>query len=334
MLNKVIPQYLDTIWSAVTDLKDDTKVGATQALTEVLASVNANQMTVADANLVSEETQHQIQTVIDLDWNSLSYADKRNLIQLAILKAEQADGIQANEQLTPDGIGYLLGDLIYQTAQPKSGEALTDLTVGSGNLLWTVDEVLRSHDVHLKRLGFDNNPEQLGLATVADELLHSDETDLYQADVIALPGEEIPPADLVIGDLPVGFYPVSLEQNFVTSPKDGKPFAHFLLIEQALKAAKESGWVYLIVPSNLFEGADASRILTYLASHAQLQAFLKFPTDFFKNQAASKAVLVIRHKGQAPEREVLMGQYPSLKDPQAFESFLQEIKGWVKLDKE
>jgi len=74
--------------------------------------------------------------------------------------------------------------------------------------------------------------------------------------------------------------------------------------------------------------------LKFLTQKAQLKAFLQLPAAFFKDPRAAKAILVLRKHGVGRHGEVLMGQYPPLKDIEALQKFLQDIKAWVKLDKE
>ncbi|MGO3316692.1 MAG: class I SAM-dependent methyltransferase, partial [Leuconostoc mesenteroides] len=71
----------------------------------------------------------------------------------------------------------------------------------------------------------------------------------------------------------------------------------------------------------------------FVTSRAQLKAFLQLPNEFFQEVRATKAILVLK-KQRTKNNEVLMGQYPSLKDLKSLQNFLQEIKAWVKLENE
>ena len=71
-----------------------------------------------------------------------------------------------------------------------------------------------------------------------------------------------------------------------------------------------------------------------LTAKAQIKAFLQLPNNFFQNQSAAKAILVIRKKQAENTGDILMGQYPPLKDVDNLKKFLQDIKAWVKLDRE
>ncbi|CAH1856461.1 class I SAM-dependent methyltransferase [Convivina intestini] len=332
MINSKIPAYFDSIFAVVEYYRTTYKVSLTAALVAVLEYLSDGQ---PKDNPLFQDTQGQnlSDKMGQIDWDSLDLTEKRNVLQLLLLKVKRADHADMNSQLTPDGIGYLLGDLAYQTAGAQSGDKILDMTVGSGNLLWTVDEVFEHHQVHLKRLGFDNDQVQLALAHVSDRLLHDDETDLYQADVLAVPEDEKIKAQLVISDLPVGYYPQTVPDKYEMRAVEGKSFAHFLLIEEAMNLVAADGWLYFLVPANILEGPEHEKLLKFLATKAQLKAFLKLPENYFLNEAAAKAILILRPKEANPKGEVLVGTYPSLKEPKAFEDFLQDIKSWVKLNR-
>ena len=50
---------------------------------------------------------------------------------------------------------------LLQTADLKSGDTILDMTVGAGNLLQTVNDVLKMNGLDVKRIGIDNDETQL-----------------------------------------------------------------------------------------------------------------------------------------------------------------------------
>ncbi|CAK8053510.1 class I SAM-dependent methyltransferase [Eupransor demetentiae] len=331
MINKDVTQYFDKVFEAIEAYQKAQNSTYHGAALMVLKDINAGEATAID----QEDVKQKIQAAVDLDWQKLDFSARRHVLQLILLKIDRMDKVEPNLQLTPDGIGYLLGDLIYQTADWTGQGSLLDLTVGTGNLLWTVEEVLLSHKLDPDRYGFDNSDEQLALATVSDDLLNEKPSDFYQADVLTVPKDEIPAADVVLADLPVGYYPGQPDGDYMTaSAEANKSFAHYVMIEKAFDLVQPKGWLYFIVPANLLDGEESQKMLKFITNRARLKAFMRLPADYFKNAAAAKAVLVLQPKEASQQGEVLMGQYPSLKDPKGFEEFLQEIKRWVKLEKE
>ncbi|WP_273751701.1 class I SAM-dependent methyltransferase [Leuconostoc mesenteroides] len=327
MTQEKIAQYFDALTSASQSLVKDTNTSYIDALIEILEDINS-QTVHREFDKPSNDVLQIIQSTIDMDWSLLSPAEKRKALQLAVLKANREDQTPANYQITPDGIGYLLADFINQTAGLRDNDTIIDMNVGSGNLLWTINEML---DVTVKRIGIDNDETQLALASATDEIINSDETTLYKEDTISI--EEAPKAKVVIADLPVGYYPLQPSDKFITRNQNGRSFVHHLLIEKSLDFVADDGWIYLLVPANVLNGDEAKKVLQFVTSRAQLKAFLQLPNEFFQDARAAKAILVLK-KQRTKNNEVLMGQYPSLKDLKSLQNFLQEIKAWVKLENE
>ncbi|WP_273752949.1 class I SAM-dependent methyltransferase [Leuconostoc mesenteroides] len=327
MTQEKIAQYFDALTSASQSLVKDTNTSYIDALIEILEDINS-QTVHREFDKPSNDVLQIIQSTIDMDWSLLSPAEKRKALQLAVLKANREDQTPANYQITPDGIGYLLADFINQTAGLRDNDTIIDMNVGSGNLLWTINEML---DVTVKRIGIDNDETQLALASATDEIINSDETTLYKEDTISI--EEAPKAKVVIADLPVGYYPLQPSDKFITRNQNGRSFVHHLLIEKSLDFVADDGWIYLLVPANVLNGDEAKKVLQFVTSRAQLKAFLQLPNEFFQDARAAKAILVFK-KQRTKNNEVLMGQYPSLKDLKSLQNFLQEIKAWVKLENE
>ncbi|GAO99570.1 class I SAM-dependent methyltransferase [Fructobacillus ficulneus] len=333
MINQRIPEYFEKIFTVTTAVKNNEEATYRQALVQTLATLIAGELSQADIEQLSSDSQTALSDLQTVDWSSLSFSDRRNILQLLVLKADREDKTPANQQLTPDGIGYLLGELIYQTTQIKEDARVTDMVVGTGNLLWTVEETLNRHELKMIGTGIDNDNQQLALASVTGEALHDQESALFLGDVVDLAADAITPAPIVIGDLPIGYYPQAAPTGFVTSlsSEAGKSYAHYLMIEKSLDLVSDDGWIYLVVPADLLAGPNHEAILKLLSQKAQLKAFLALPSEYFKNQERAKALLVLRKPGVGPKTEVLMGQYPSVKDPQALQEFLQDIAAWGKL---
>lgn len=332
MTQEKIAQGFEALTTSMQALSKDTDVSLTDALIEIMTDIHDGSIHHEFGKPTDEVTQEINQAINIIEWSKLSRGDIRKILQLAILKANRDDNLQANYQLTPDGLGYLLADFLLQTADLSKDDTILDFTVGSGNLLNTINDVLLMHDISVKRVGIDNDDTQLALATAVDQLLNQGTTEFYQEDVIAI--DDTLKAKAVIADLPVGYYPVVPSDRYELRANDGRSLTHHLLIEKSLDFVTEDGWVYLIVPANILSGMDAKKIVQFITQKAQLKAFLQLPNGFFKDQRAAKAILVLRKTGVGPQSEVLMGQYPDLKDIDALKKFLQEIAAWVKLNKE
>ncbi|AFT82246.1 class I SAM-dependent methyltransferase [Leuconostoc carnosum] len=333
MTQENIARYFDALTQGAQALSHDADLSMIDGLIEVIADINTGDVHHEQGKPTPAVTEQIQNTIAKIDWQNATSTDLRKAVQLAILKVNRDDQTQANHQITPDGIGYLLADLILQTAELKDGDTLLDFAVGTSNLLNTVNGIVEMNDIAVKRIGIDNDDIQLALAAAADELINHDQTTFYQEDVVSLDAD-IPKAKVVIADLPVGYYPIQPEGAYITQADDGRSFVHQLMIEKSVDFVTDDGWIYLIVPANILSDKDSKKLLQFVTNETRLKAFLQLPNDFFQDQRAAKAILVLRKRDTIGNSEVLMGQYPTLKDIKALQKFLQDIKTWVKLDKE
>ena len=172
MTQEKIATYFEALTTSTQALARDADISMIDALIEVLEDIHAGNIQ-HELNMPTAETTDKIQSLItDFDWQNMTQADLRKVLQLVILKANRDDKTPTNYQLTPDGIGYLLADFLSQTANLSDGDTIIDLTVGTGNLLNTINDVLIMNNVKIKRIGIDNDDTQLALASAVDELLN------------------------------------------------------------------------------------------------------------------------------------------------------------------
>lgn len=254
----------------------------------------------------------------------------RILVQLVLLQSYQVEKIQANHQITPDSIGYLVAYLLkHLCVTDDHVENLTDLTVGSANLLTTVAGYLKQAGVKVKHLnGIDNDDLMLEIAAVNAGLQRVD-VDLYHQD--ALGQWVINASDIIIGDLPVGYYPLDERvEQFKTKAKKGHSYVHHLLIEQALQNLRPAGWGVFLVPSNLFTTPEANSLVKTIQELGHFQGLLQLPAGLFTQQAGQKSLLLVQKQGKNTKQagKVLLGTLPAIKDQQAWQRFLAELAQW------
>lgn len=331
MMQDKITLYFNLLNNSAQLLVADMDMTHTDALIEIMEDFSQQKVRQENGQPSADVVKKIEMAMTEVDWQHISTIDLRKAVQLAVLNANREDQLPANYQITPDGIGYLLADLIDKTGFVDNAK-IADMTVGSGNLLWTVKNLLQKNKKSATFIGLDGDETQLALASATNMLLRDETIDLYQTDIVDT--KEKISADVVIGDLPIGYYPLSGHNDLIMSQIDDRPFVHELMIERSLDLVSAQGWIYLIVPANIFNTGHTKPLLKMLASKAQLKAFLRLPLEFFKTKDMQKAILVLRPKGISAKGEVLMGQYPALKDIKTLQDFLQEIDAWVKLDKE
>ncbi|EFK79238.1 hypothetical protein HMPREF9269_1579 [Ligilactobacillus salivarius ACS-116-V-Col5a] len=143
----------------------------------------------------------------------------------------------------------------------------------------------------------------------------------------------IPKTDLVVGDLPVGYYPIDDKvSDYITKNNDGHSYAHYVLIEKSIRQLKEDGIGIFIVPRGIFEVKDSVKLLKYIQKVGYLQGLLNLPTELFNDKQSMKSILVVQKKGNKAKQaeEVLLGDFPSFKKQEEFKKFINEIVSWAK----
>ncbi|PTK49699.1 class I SAM-dependent methyltransferase [Staphylococcus haemolyticus] len=254
--------------------------------------------------------------------------DRRKAFQFAYLSLMQEETMQANHQITPDSIGLILGFLVQKFTENNEELHVVDIASGAGHLSASVNEVLK--DTTIMHHLIEVDPV---LSRVSVHLANFLEIpfDVYPQDAIMpLPLEE---ADIVIGDLPIGYYPLDERSHEMQLGfKEGHSYSHYLLIEQAITALKQSGFAFLVVPSNIFEDDNVKQLENFIATETEMQAFLNLPKTLFKNENARKSILILQKKksNETKPVEVLLANIPDFKNPNQFQGFIGELNTWMK----
>ncbi len=298
------------------------------SLTQTLENINSNSV---DEKGLSEPDKNKLaklyQRVVP---ESLESEDIRKSIQMAILKAIKADNIQANYQITPDTIAFVLRYLISGIKRGSKKISLIDPAMGTGNLLASIYNQLNSSlNVKPSMTGIENDDAMSELAAASFELerivvdlLHEDAV----SDVVA-PNN----VDIAVSDLPVGYYPIDDNvKNFETRSLSGHSYVHHVLIEYAMNHVVDGGFGMFLVPSQLFQTSEAKSFLKWIQDKVYLQGMLNLPLELFLNKSAQKSILILqKHGGNAHQaNKVMIGEFPSFKDEAGFRKFLTEIDDW------
>ncbi|MGF2053620.1 class I SAM-dependent methyltransferase [Vagococcus fluvialis] len=259
---------------------------------------------------------------------SLTQEDKRKITQLVLLKGSMEEALQANHQLTPDGIGFLFVYILEQLAKKEETLSLLDVSLGTGNLLYTVMSNLKIAKRSTVGFGVDVDDTLLSVAAVNKEWLDL-EVDLFRQD--SVDSLLIDPVDFAISDLPIGYYPNDEKvKDFKVAAKDEHTYAHHVLMEKAMTHVKDNGFGLFLVPSNLLETPQASLLTNWFKEQVYLQAVLQLPSSLFSQKGLSKSILIVQNKGENSKqaKEVLLAELPSLKDNQSVLTFINEFRAW------
>ncbi|ANU25742.1 class I SAM-dependent methyltransferase [Planococcus versutus] len=258
-----------------------------------------------------------------------SKEEVRKALQLAVLKGMK-EHIQPHHQMTPDALGLLVGYLVELFVK-KEQAVILDPAVGTGNLLLTVMNYL---DGHMTGAGVELDDLLIRLASNAGNLVEQPIT-FYLQD--ALQPLLIDPVDVVVSDLPVGYYPDDeTAATYELKADEGMTYAHHLFIEQSLKHTAAGGYLFFIVPKALFESEHASQLHSFLKKHAYIQSVMELPESLFKNSAHAKGILVLqkKKKGIKAPKEVLLARVPNMSKPESMTKFFSQVTNWFKENKE
>ncbi|MFJ6208054.1 class I SAM-dependent methyltransferase [Lysinibacillus sp. NPDC092081] len=253
--------------------------------------------------------------------------DVRKAIQIAVLKGMRK-GSQPNHQMTPDTLGLLVGYFVEQLfAERLETEKISilDPAVGTGNLLLTVMNLL---DEKIEATGVEVDELLIRIAAATADLTEQPVA-LFRQD--ALQDLLVNPADAVVCDLPVGYYPnedVALDYELCAS--EGMSYAHHLFIEQSINYTKDGGYLFFLAPTHLFESEQSKQLHKYIQKHAWIQAIIQLPDTMFANKALEKSIVILQKQGKefkAP-KEVLLAKVPNMQNKQALAMFFEKVKMW------
>lgn len=256
--------------------------------------------------------------------------DIRKAFQLAILKGMK-ENIQPNHQMTPDAVGMLVSYLIEKFTADLSHISIMDPAVGTGNLLFTVLNQLSGKQA--EGAGSDVDETLIRLA-YAGANLQKHPVQFFNQD--SLEPLFLDPVDVVVSDLPVGYYPNDVRAaEFELAADSGHSYSHHLFIEQSLTHTKEGGYLFFVIPNQLFVSPEAPKLNKFLTEKAHIQGMVQLPLSMFKNEAAAKSILILQKKGEgikAP-RKALLASLPKLSNAQATQNALDKINDWFREDR-
>ncbi|MEY8291326.1 class I SAM-dependent methyltransferase [Carnobacteriaceae bacterium 52-44] len=317
-------------------LKKELDIPYLEALIHSAENLIDNGTVYNEGDILSEAIVKELETLYkEVELKEFDPETIRQAMQIALLRGMKEDYIQPNHQMTPDSLGSLIAYLIEIIAEPQKDIHIADLTVGTANLLLTISHFLNqvpNREITLS--GVDNDELMLSLASTNSAIQRTPINLIYQD---ALTNLLLQPADIMVADLPIGYYPMEETiSNFKTrfTEKDEKSYSHYLLIEQAMKYLKEGGYGFFLLPSNIFNDEKVSVLVNYLHEVGYIQGIIQLPQEVFVNETSRKSVFIVQKRGKniEPKEEVLMVNAPDFKDLDAMKLFLGEIKEWKKTE--
>lgn len=252
---------------------------------------------------------------------NLSKEEWRRVFQFIFIKASQTESLQANHQFTPDSLGFLI---LFILETLRSSQDLTVLEIGSGtgNLAQTL---LNNSQKQLDYMGVEVDDLLIDLsASIADVVGAS--VSFVQEDAVR--PQLIKPSDVIISDLPVGYYPNDeIASRYQVAASGEHTYAHHLLMEQSLKYLKTDGLAIFLAPVNLLTSPQSDLLKAWLQEQASLLAVITLPETIFGHKANAKTIFVLQKQTSHPVESFV---YPltALQNPATIEAFMESFKKW------
>ena len=269
-----------------------------------------------ELTLVKENNQR----LKDLNLNKEEW---RRSFQYLLMKAAQTEPLQANHQFTPDGIGFLLVFLVDQLASSDKVDVL-EMGSGTGNLAQTL---MNNCQRSLDYLGLEIDDLLIDLAASMAEVMKAD-VNFAQGDAVR--PQVLKESDVIISDLPVGYYPDdAIASRYQVASPQGHTYAHHLLIEQSLKYLKPGGIAIFLAPNDLLTSEQSPLLKKWMQDHAQVLAMVTLPENLFRSANLAKTIFVLRKQEEAVVQPFV---YPltDLQNQEDVMKFRESFQNWNK----
>jgi site-specific DNA-methyltransferase (adenine-specific) len=280
---------------------------------------------------VSELTRKRLKKeYTDIQLEKFSNEEIRKSFQLAVLKGMK-ENTQPHHQMTPDAVSLFMSYLVGKFTNKHLALTILDPAVGTGNLLTTILNHLPGKQV--KSYGADVDDLLIKLAYV-NANLQKHPVQFFNQD--SLQPLFVDHADVVVCDLPVGYYPYDENASrFILKAEKGHSYAHHLFIEQSLHYTKEGGYLFFLIPNSLFSSEQAAQLHSFIKENAIIQGLLQLPLSMFKNQQAAKSIFILQKKGanvKAPKK-ALLAELPKFSNKPAMHAMMRKIDEWFILER-
>ena len=252
---------------------------------------------------------------------ALTKEEWRRAFQFIFIKAGQTEQLQANHQFTPDAIGFILLFLIENLTDSDKIDLL-EIGSGTGNLAQTF---LNNSSKELNYLGIEVDDLLIDLSASIAEVMDSDAR-FIQEDAVR--PQILQESDVIISDLPVGFYPNDdIAKRYKVASSDEHTYAHHLLMEQSLKYLKKDGIAVFLAPVSLLTSKQSDLLKQWLKDYADIIGVITLPESIFGNAANAKSIFVLKKQAaQTPETFV----YPlsDLQSRETLTDFIGKFQKW------
>lgn len=274
---------------------------------------------------LSEKFANQLlEKATKLEIDTFKKEEIRKAIQLASLKGMK-EATQQQHYVTPDTVALFIGYLSEKLTKKQKDIRLLDPAAGTGSLLTAVRNRLENAGAIF---GSEVDATLIKIAVMSANLQKTEAQFFHQDSLAPLPLETV---DLIVSDLPVGFYPDDIQaRDYQLRKEEGHSFSHHLFIEQSLRYAKEGAFLLFVIPNFLFESDGAVELNRFLKENADIIGLVQLPESLFKAEENAKSIFVIRKKGKHTKvpKQALLVRLPSFKNARAVDDILTQINEW------
>lgn len=332
LANTATPEIFQVLDETAIILQNALEMSYLEAVYETSENLFQHEVLQKD-ELSSEQVEKLMAQYEKIQLDDFAPEEIRKSFQLALLKGMK-HGIQMNHQMTPDSIGFILTYLVEKAMKSKEQIAVLDPAVGTANLLTTMMNQLHLNDkVAVTATGVEVDDLLISLALVSADLQGISINLLHQDGLSNL---LVDPVDVVISDLPIGYYPNDARAaDFELHRAEGHSFAHYLFIEQGMRYTKPGGYLFFLVPDAMFQTSDFAKLDRFVKKHGYMQGIIKLPDSLFKSEEARKSILMLQKGGEnvRPPKEVLLANLSSLSDSRVTAPILAQIEDWFRENK-
>ena len=242
--------------------------------------------------------------------------------QFLLMKASQTEPLQANHQFTPDVIALLL---VFIVEELLASEEVSILEMGSGMGILGAT-FLTSLSKKVDYLGLEVDDLLIDLAASMADVIGL-EAPFVQGDAVR--PQMFKESDVVISDLPVGYYPDdAVASRYQVASSQEHTYAHHLFMEQGLKYIKSDGYAIFLAPSDLLTSPQSDLLKGWLKEEASLTAMISLPENLFANSKQSKTIFILQKKTDMTVEPFV---YPlaSLQDANVLMKFKENFQKWT-----
>ncbi len=232
---------------------------------------------------------------------------------------------QVNHTMTPEAIALFIGYLAEKLTKNLKEVRIFDPASGTANLLLIVMNHLSQP---LKAFASEIDPTLLKISLL-NANLQKQRVEYFHQD--SLRPFLLDPVDLVVADLPVGYYPDDVQaSNYELQAEKGHSYSHHLFIEQSLTYTKAGGYLIFIIPEGLFNSDQADQLHAFIQKHAHIVGLLQLPDTAFASKENKKSIFILQKKGEQTKdiRQPLLAVLPSFNNTKAMEDILLKINNW------